>query len=130
MEETFFYRWSRFVQRRAWVAHRGGVILLVIVAIPAFSVQLGFADASNDPEGTTTREASDLLTEGFGPGANGPLIVITELPEGANVQELQSRRQPIRTGRRHRTGGGSHPERPAAADRCPLAGHSRDITTG
>ncbi len=89
MEDTFFYRWSRFVQRRAWLLSIAGIALLVVVAIPAASVQLGFADASNDPEGTTTREASDLLTEGFGPGANGPLIVITELPEGANVQQLK-----------------------------------------
>ncbi len=89
MEETFFYRWSRFVQRRAWLLSIAGIIVLVIIAIPAAQVQLGFADASNDPEGTTTREASDLLTEGFGPGANGPLIIITELPEGANVQQLK-----------------------------------------
>ena len=90
MEETFFYRWSRFVQRRAWVITVTGIIMLAILAIPVFSIQLGFADASNDPEGTTTKQASDLLTEGFGPGANGPLIVITELPEGANVQAIQS----------------------------------------
>jgi len=90
LEETFFYRWSRYVQRRAWVIVVVATVFLVVLAIPVFSIQLGFADASNDPEGTTTREASDLLTEGFGPGANGPLIVITELPEGASVQALQS----------------------------------------
>ncbi len=90
MEETFFYRWSRYVQRRAWIIVVVATIFLVVLAIPVFSIQLGFADASNDPEGTTTKEASDLLTEGFGPGANGPLILITELPEGATVQALQS----------------------------------------
>ncbi|MEN8114778.1 MAG: MMPL family transporter, partial [Actinomycetota bacterium] len=88
--ETSFYRWSRFVQRRAWVITVAGVALLAILAIPVFSIQLGFADASNDPEGTTTKQASDLLTEGFGPGANGPLLIVTELPEGANVMALQS----------------------------------------
>jgi RND superfamily putative drug exporter len=95
LEETFFYRWSRYVQRRAWVIVVLATVFLVILAIPVLSIQLGFADASNDPEGTTTREASDLLTEGFGPGANGPLIVITELPEGANVQALQSAGDPF-----------------------------------
>jgi RND superfamily putative drug exporter len=90
MEETFFYRWSRYVQRNAWAIAIGATVLLVVLAIPVLSIQLGFADASNDPEGTTTKEASDLLTEGFGPGANGPLIVITELPEGASVQALQT----------------------------------------
>ncbi|MEN8113903.1 MAG: MMPL family transporter, partial [Actinomycetota bacterium] len=90
MEETSFYRLSRFVQRRAWAITVAAVALLAVLAIPVFSIQLGFADASNDPEGTTTREASDLLTEGFGPGANGPLIIITGLPEGANIMALQS----------------------------------------
>lgn len=89
VEETSFYRWSRFVQRRAWIITITGIILLAVLAIPVMSLDLGFADASNDPEGTTTRVASDMLTEGFGPGANGPLIAITELPEGANVQALQ-----------------------------------------
>ncbi|MCL1693937.1 MAG: MMPL family transporter [Actinomycetia bacterium] len=90
MEETFFYRWSRYVQKKAWIIVVAATVFLVVLAIPVLSIQLGFADASNDPEGTTTKEASDLLTEGFGPGANGPLIVITELPEGASVQALQS----------------------------------------
>ncbi len=94
-EETFFYRWSRFVQRRAWVITIVGVVVLAMLAVPVFSIQLGFADASNDPDGTTTKEASDLLTEGFGPGANGPLIVITTLPEGANVRALQAAGNPF-----------------------------------
>ncbi|NIA25126.1 MAG: MMPL family transporter [Gammaproteobacteria bacterium] len=89
IEETAFYRWSRFVQRRAGVITMTGIVVLAVVAIPVLSVQLGFADSSNDPEGTTTREASDLLTEGFGPGANGPLLLVSELPEGTNLMALQ-----------------------------------------
>jgi len=53
-------------------------------------MQLGFADAGNDPEGTTTREAYDMLEEGFGSGANGPLLLVTELPEGVNLSGAQS----------------------------------------
>jgi len=90
VEETSFYRWSRFVQHRAWIITIAGVTLLAILAIPVMSLDLGFADASNDPEGTTTKQASDLLTEGFGPGANGPLIIISKLPEGANLMALQA----------------------------------------
>ena len=37
---------------------------------------LGFADAGNDAKGTTTRSAYDLMAEGFGPGSNGPVIVV------------------------------------------------------
>ena len=85
MEETFSYKWSRFVQRRAWIITISATVILLIVAIPVLSMQLGFADAGNDPEGTTTRQAYDMLEEGFGPGANGPLLLVTELPEGANL---------------------------------------------
>jgi RND superfamily putative drug exporter len=90
MEESTAYRWSRFVQRRAVIITVGATLLLMIMAVPTFSIQLGFADAGNDPNGTTTREAYDLLEEGFGPGANGPLILITELPQNANLMEMQA----------------------------------------
>jgi RND superfamily putative drug exporter len=90
MEETTSYRWSRFVQRRAVIIAISATLLLMIVAVPVFSIQLGFADAGNDPEGTTTRQAYDLLEEGFGPGANGPLILVTELPPDANLVEIQA----------------------------------------
>ena len=90
MEQTFSYKWSRFVQRRAWVIAISATVVLVIVAIPVLSMQLGFADAGNDPEGTTTREAYDMLEEGFGPGANGPLLLVTELPDGSNLSGAQS----------------------------------------
>jgi RND superfamily putative drug exporter len=90
MDETFSYRWSRLVQRRAVVITIGATLLLMVMAIPLFSMQLGFSDAGNDPEGSTTREAYDLLEEGFGPGANGPLILVSELPPNANLMELQA----------------------------------------
>ncbi|MEN8040094.1 MAG: MMPL family transporter [Actinomycetota bacterium] len=89
MGETVSYRWSRLVQRRAIIITFSATLLLAIVAVPVFSIQLGFADAGNDPEETTTRQAYDLLEEGFGPGANGPLILITELPEDVNHMEIQ-----------------------------------------
>jgi RND superfamily putative drug exporter len=90
MDETVSYRWSRFVQRGAIIITIGATLLLMIMAIPLFSIQLGFSDAGNDPEGSTTREAYDLLEEGFGPGANGPLILVSELPPTANLMELQA----------------------------------------
>ncbi len=90
LEETASYRWSRFVQRRAVIITISATLLLMIVAIPVLSIQLGFADAGNDPEGTTTRQAYDLLEEGFGPGANGPLILVTELPSDTDLMEIQA----------------------------------------
>ena len=46
--------------------------LLLVLAFPVTSLKLGFPDAGNDPKGTTTRQAYDMLAKGFGPGANGP----------------------------------------------------------
>ncbi len=95
-EETSSYRWSRLVQRRAVIITVSATLLLMIVALPVFSMQLGFADAGNDPEGTTTRQAYDLLEEGFGPGANGPLILVTELPSAANLLGVQAVSEALR----------------------------------
>ena len=83
MEQTFAWRWSRLVQRRPWIALAVGTAMLLAMASPALSLQLGFADEGNYPEETTTRRAYDLLAEGFGPGFNGPLLVTAEpLAEG------------------------------------------------
>lgn len=78
------------VQRRAALITVFATLLLLVVAVPLLSIQLGFADAGNDPEGTTTRQAYDLLEEGFGPGANGPLILVTELGPDATPMEIQA----------------------------------------
>jgi RND superfamily putative drug exporter len=90
LQETASYRWSRLVQRRAVIITVTATVVLLAVAIPILSIQLGFADAGNDPEGTTTRQAYDLLEEGFGPGANGPLILVTELPADTSLMEIQA----------------------------------------
>jgi len=71
-------RWARFVQRRPWPALLVSVVALAALALPSLSLHLGFNDAGNDQTGTTTRAAYDLVSEKFGPGANGPLLVITE----------------------------------------------------
>jgi RND superfamily putative drug exporter len=65
--------------------------LLALLAAPFLSLRLGLSDQGNDPEGTTTRTAYDLLATGFGPGFNGPLQVVAEstTPEqAAAMQEL------------------------------------------
>ncbi|MDQ6696335.1 MAG: MMPL family transporter, partial [Actinomycetota bacterium] len=72
-------RWSRTLQARPWTAALSGLVLLVVLAIPAFSLRLGSADAGNDPTKQTTRRAYDLLSEGFGKGFNGPLILASEV---------------------------------------------------
>ncbi|MGW1977981.1 MMPL family transporter [Streptomyces sp. NPDC001889] len=71
-------RWSAGVQRRAWLAAVVPLAALVALCAPALDMRLGFADAGTHPPETTARQAYDLLADGFGPGFNGPLIVIAE----------------------------------------------------
>jgi RND superfamily putative drug exporter len=68
-------RWGRAVQRRPWVAAIAGVAVLLVLASPFAGLRLGFPDRGNDATDTTTRQAYDLVSKGFGPGANGPLLV-------------------------------------------------------
>ena len=72
-------RWSRTVQRRPWVAVGAALILLLAMALPALNMRLGSSDAGVDPPGTTTRNAYNLIAEGFGAGSNGSFLVVTEL---------------------------------------------------
>ncbi|WP_205323815.1 MMPL family transporter [Glycomyces sp. YM15] len=70
--------WSRFVEKRAWLAIVLVTAGLAALATPLLDLRLGFADAGTDTEGTTSREAYDLLSDGFGEGFNGPLMVVTD----------------------------------------------------
>ena len=78
VEHTFWARWSRTLQKRPWPAAIIGFLMLLVLAAPALGMRLGVADAGNDPTSFTTRRAYDILTEGFGPGFNGPLLLVSE----------------------------------------------------
>lgn len=78
--DSWWHRWTGAIQRRPWVAFAASLAILVILAIPLFSMRLGSADAGADPSDNTTRKAYDLIAEGFGPGYNGPLLVSAQLP--------------------------------------------------
>src|SRR5262245_28252925 len=82
LRETLAYRWSRVIQHRPWTAVFVGTAALIALALPIFGLRLGFSDEGNYPEDTTTRQAYDLLAEGFGPGLNGPLSLSPEVPPG------------------------------------------------
>jgi RND superfamily putative drug exporter len=66
------------VTARPWATGGVAVAVLVVLALPVLTVQLGSSDAGSNPAGSTTRQAYDLLAEGFGPGFNGPLIVAVD----------------------------------------------------
>lgn len=88
---SWWYRWSRFVQRRPAAVGTVGVLVLVLLAVPVTSMRLGFADAGNRPETDTARQAHDLVAAGFGPGHNGPLFVAVDLPGGPDAEQVAER---------------------------------------
>jgi RND superfamily putative drug exporter len=90
LRETTAYRWSRVIQHHPWIAALVGAVALIVLAIPVFSLRLGFSDESNYADDTTTKQAYDLLVDGFGPGFNGPLILATELPAGTDLDGLSA----------------------------------------
>ncbi|MFI1167046.1 MMPL family transporter [Streptomyces sp. NPDC020801] len=71
-------RWASFVVRRPIAVLLLGVIGLGAAAVPAASLELGMPDDGSQPTSTTQRRAYDLLSEGFGPGFNGPLMVVVD----------------------------------------------------
>ena len=79
LRETGWYRLSRMVQSRPWQFAIGGTVVLLVLAAPVLGLRLGFSDEGNFAEETTTRKAYDLISDGFGPGANGPLLVVAEV---------------------------------------------------
>ncbi|AVH61198.1 MULTISPECIES: MMPL family transporter [Streptomyces] len=71
-------RWSSYVQRRPRSVAAGALVVMMVLALPVLSIRIGTTDQGNHPDSTTTRQAYDLLAEGFGPGFNGPLQVVVD----------------------------------------------------
>ncbi|MFJ2111651.1 MMPL family transporter [Streptomyces sp. NPDC087850] len=71
-------RWARFVLRKPVTVLLTAVVGLGVIAVPAASLELGLPDDGSQPTSTTQRKAYDLLSEGFGPGFNGPLVVVVD----------------------------------------------------
>ena len=74
-QHSVWWRWSRVIQRRPWVSLIASVAVLGLLSAPMFSLRLGFSDNGNADESTDVRRAYDLISEGFGPGFNGPLYI-------------------------------------------------------
>jgi len=76
--------WSRLVDRHRIAAALVGVLVLLALASPFLAVRFGFPDAGNNREETSSRQAYDMLAEGFGAGMNGPLLLVAEVPQGSS----------------------------------------------
>ncbi len=96
VHRTIWWRWSRVIQGHPWPALVVSAAILVALAIPLLSLRLGFGDAGNRPESDSSRQAYDLLSEGFGPGFNGPILVVARHdgggpPDAADLNALARR---------------------------------------
>ncbi len=92
----FWPRWATFVQTRPVIPALVALVVVVLVALPFFSLRLGSSDQGNDPPSTTTRQAYDLLAEGFGPGFNGPLELVAVHQGAADVPALDRLAQTVK----------------------------------
>ncbi|MCX3289861.1 MMPL family transporter [Streptomyces sp. NEAU-H22] len=73
-----WHRYAQRVERRPLWFLSAGVAVVVVLAIPLFSIQLGHIGDGADPTSFTDRRAFDLMTDAFGPGSNGPLTVVID----------------------------------------------------
>jgi RND superfamily putative drug exporter len=77
-------RWAGVIERRPLAAALSSLAILLVLASPILGLRLGAADAGTDATGTTTRQAYDLLAKGFGPGFNGPITLVAQLPHAGD----------------------------------------------
>ncbi|MBC9723479.1 MMPL family transporter [Streptomyces sp. TRM68367] len=86
----FAARWSAFVERHPKVLGAVALVVMAVLALPTLGLHLGTSDQGNDPQGSTTRQAYDLLADGFGPGVNGPLTLVTKVGGAADQLALDN----------------------------------------
>ena len=79
-ERSAFARWGRMVSNHPWPWGIASVVVLLVLAIPLLSITLGQPDNGTNPTSDSSRQAYDLITDGFGVGVNGPLTVVVKLP--------------------------------------------------
>jgi putative drug exporter of the RND superfamily len=88
--EPTSWRYVSTLKRVPILVVLAGIVLPLIVALPAMHIRLGLPDAGSQPTSQTTRRAYDLISEGFGPGANGPLLVVVYAPGGMTPAQKQA----------------------------------------
>ncbi|MGA1555486.1 MAG: MMPL family transporter, partial [Ilumatobacteraceae bacterium] len=85
LRDTVAYKWSMAIQHRPWTFLLVGGAILIALAAPVLALRLGFSDEGNFPEETSTRQAYDLVADGFGPGFNGPFLLAVEISDPADA---------------------------------------------
>jgi putative drug exporter of the RND superfamily len=75
----FWHKWGERLARRPGFFALTSVLVLLVISAPVMNLKLGLTDQSSAPKDTTVRQAYDLISDGFGPGSNGPLLVTADL---------------------------------------------------
>ncbi len=84
-ESAGWRRYTAALERRPRLFAAVALAVMVALALPLGAIRLGLADQGSDAEESTTRQGYDLLAEGFGPGFNGPLLLVTDLGDSADT---------------------------------------------
>lgn len=88
-EDSAWWRFAHRVSGRPWPYLLGATTVLLALAAPVLWIQTSFPAAGDAPTTTTHRQAYDLLAEGFGPGVNGPLLIVVDLAApGADAADV------------------------------------------
>ncbi len=86
--QSSWRRWSLTVQTHPKSLALASLAVMILCAIPFFALRLDSSDAGNDPTNTSTYQAYRMLSDGFGPGFNGPLLIAVEMPSSAKQSSL------------------------------------------
>ncbi len=86
------YRISGLIGRSPIAYALASAAILLLLAAPLLNVKLGFPDSGSSPETYHTRRAYDLLSTGFGPGFNGPLLIAIESDGAVDLDGVENLR--------------------------------------
>jgi RND superfamily putative drug exporter len=94
-------RWARGVAKRPWRSLLASTAVLLVLAVPVLGLHLGQSDVGALPQSTTARQAYDAITDGFGAGTNGPLLVAAKLgtsakPDQQNLDKIKKQEQQLK----------------------------------
>ncbi|EFM11071.1 MmpL domain protein [Paenibacillus curdlanolyticus YK9] len=92
-------RWVTGVLKKRWLVIVGIIVVLGVAALPATKMEMGIPSGASANLDTMARQSYDAISQGFGEGFNGPLLLVAEsknpgspvTPEMLNklVQDIQ-----------------------------------------
>ncbi len=74
------------VTRHPWLTLLGVVAVVGVLAIPALDMRLGLPDGGSEPSGSSAYTAYTAVADEFGPGMNGPVVAVAELPSTGSAR--------------------------------------------